>query len=82
MELGPSSIDSKIKPVYNDFSWNNSIDVLASSNSVTDGAAAVGVADIDGLVQEDHRGIVMSATPTAAAPSVTLLLLARTSMLS
>jgi hypothetical protein len=51
MELGPSSIDSKIKPVYNDFSW--------SSNSVTDGAAAVGVADIDGLVQEDHRGIVV-----------------------
>jgi hypothetical protein len=36
-----------------------SIDVLASSNSVTDRAATVGVADIDGLVQEDHRGIVV-----------------------
>jgi hypothetical protein len=34
-----------------------SIDVLASSDGVTDTAAAVRVANIDGLVQEDHGSI-------------------------
>ena len=33
------------------------IDVLASRNGIAHGAAAVGVADIDGLVEEDHRSI-------------------------
>jgi hypothetical protein len=36
-----------------------SVDVLASSNSVADRGATVGVADIDGLVKEDNRGIVV-----------------------
>lgn len=30
------------------------IDVLASSDSVADGVIAVGVAHVDGLVEEDH----------------------------
>lgn len=34
-----------------------SIDVLASGDSVADSAATVGVADVDWLVQENHRGI-------------------------
>jgi len=33
------------------------IDVLASRNGIAHGAAAVGVADIDGLIEEDHRSI-------------------------
>jgi hypothetical protein len=36
-----------------------SVDVLASSNSVADRGATVGVADVDGLVKEDNRGIVV-----------------------
>lgn len=36
-----------------------SVDILASSNGVTDGGTAVGVADVDGLVEEDNRGIVV-----------------------
>lgn len=34
-----------------------SVDILARSHSVADGRATVGVAHVDGLVQEDHRGI-------------------------
>ena len=30
------------------------VDVLASSNGVANGTAAVGVADVDGLVEEDN----------------------------
>lgn len=35
------------------------VDVLASSDSVADGATAVGVADVDRLVQEDDGSIVV-----------------------
>ncbi|EGS20806.1 serine-type carboxypeptidase-like protein [Thermochaetoides thermophila DSM 1495] len=28
LELGPSSIDKKLKPVYNEFSWNNNASVI------------------------------------------------------
>lgn len=34
-----------------------SIDILASSNGITDRRTAVGVANIDRLVKEDHGGI-------------------------
>ena len=36
-----------------------SVDILASSNGVADGGATVRVADVDGLVEEDNRGIVV-----------------------
>lgn len=36
-----------------------SVNVLAGSNGVTDGGATVRVADVDGLVKEDDRGIVV-----------------------
>ena len=34
-----------------------SIDILASGNSVADASAAVRVTNVDGLIQEDDRGI-------------------------
>ena len=36
-----------------------SINILSSSDRVADGTAAVRVAHIDGLVEEDHRGIAV-----------------------
>ena len=36
---------------------HKSVDILSSSNSVADLTARVRVADVDGLVQEDHRGV-------------------------
>ena len=33
------------------------VDILSSRNSVADLATRVRVADVDGLIQEDHRGI-------------------------
>ena len=36
-----------------------SVDILASSDSVADGVAGVRVADVDGLVKEDNAGVVV-----------------------
>lgn len=36
-----------------------SVNVLAGSNGVADGGPAVGVSDVDGLVKENDRGIVV-----------------------
>jgi len=37
------------------------IDILAGSDSVADGVAGVGVSDVDGLIKEDHAGVVVPA---------------------